>query len=417
MQSCRLLGAGPQLSTFCVLQKLSGTMFILCMVIMGASAFTVQPEEHTVAARNCQFRGKHFKKYYWVEGEPVVLRCPQARSWLQTSASSHFNTTWHKNDSGRMVPGEEEKRLWVQDGALWILPALQRDSGTYVCTVRNASYCDEMSIELSVLENTEASLPFTSYLQIVTLSTLGLLSCPELSDFTRNKTGLNIQWYKDSALLDQDNRKFLSLRGTTRLFIYNVSVEDAGYYSCGLPFSHNGTQYSITRNIKVRVNQKEEEPIPVIVSPHQTILASLGSRLTIPCKVFLGVGIKSTSIVWWTANDTIIDSAYPGGRVTEGLEKEYSENNENYIEVPLVFDPVIKEDLKTDFKCIVTNRMSLQTLRTTVKEASTFSWGIALAPLSLVFLVLGGIYMHRWCKHRPEKGYSLTTIKTDHEDF
>lgn len=48
--------------------------------------------------------------------------------------------------------------------------------------------------------------------------------------------------------------------------------------------------------------------------------------------------------------------------------REYSENNENYIEVPLVFDPVIREDLNTDFKCLVRNTLSFQTLRTTVKE-------------------------------------------------
>ncbi|XP_007957679.1 interleukin-1 receptor type 2 [Orycteropus afer afer] len=389
-------------------------MFILCMVIVGASAFIIQPEEQTVAVRNCQFRGKHFKKYFRVEEEPVVLRCPHEESWLWTSP--HTNIMWHKNDSGRIIPGEDT-RMWVQDRALWILPALQRDSGTYVCTIRNASYCDEMSIELRVFENIKASLPFISYLQILTLSTSGLLVCPELSKFTRNKTDLNIQWYKDSTPLDQDNEKFLSLRGTTRLFIHNVSVEDAGYYSCGMTFSHNGTQYNVTRNINVRVNKKEEEPIPVIVSHHQTILASLGSKLTIPCKVFLGVGKKSTSIVWWTANDTNIDSAYPSGRVTEGPDKEYSENNENYIEVPLVFDPVAREDLNTDFKCSVTNKKIFRTLRTRVKEASTFSWEIALAPLSLVFLVFGGICMHRWCKHRTEKAYGLTMIKTDHEDF
>lgn len=48
--------------------------------------------------------------------------------------------------------------------------------------------------------------------------------------------------------------------------------------------------------------------------------------------------------------------------------REYSENNENYIEVPLIFERVIREDLHTDFKCVVINTMSFQTLRTTVKE-------------------------------------------------
>ncbi|XP_058540519.1 interleukin-1 receptor type 2 isoform X1 [Neofelis nebulosa] len=407
----RLGGAEPEITSR-VLQKLLETMFVLYVLIICVYSFTVQPEEHTVAAGNCRFLGKHFKTYFKVEGEPVVLKCPQVQYWLWESVSPHVNVTWHKNDSARTIPGEEETRMWVQDGALWILPALQEDSGTYLCTVRNTSYCDEMSTELRVFEKTEASLPFISYPQILTLSTSGSLVCPELSEFIRNKMDMKIQWYKDSVLLDQDNEKFLSVRGTSRLLIHNVSVEDAGYYSCAMTFAHEGMQYNVTRNIELRVNKKEEETIPVIISPHQTILASLGSRLTIPCKVFLGAGTHSTTMLWWMANTTSIESAYQGGRVTEGQRQEYSENNENYIEVPLIFDPVIREDLNTDFKCVVRNTLSTQMLRTTVKEAATFSWGIALAPLSLVFLVLVGIWMHRRYKHRTGKTYGLTTLKT-----
>ena len=47
-------------------------------------------------------------------------------------------------------------------------------------------------------------------------------------------------------------------------------------------------------------------------------LAVTGSRLTIPCKVFLGAGIHTTTLLWWMANDTFIEDAYHGGRVTEG---------------------------------------------------------------------------------------------------
>ncbi|KAK2505327.1 hypothetical protein MC885_011787, partial [Smutsia gigantea] len=414
MQSCRLQGTGSEISTSCVLQKVLGTMFILYVLMMGVSALAIQPEERT---GNCQFRGKHFKTDFRVEGEPVVLRCPQMRSWFLASASPDVNLTWRRNDSAGLVPEEEERRVWVQDGALWILPAFCKDSGTYICTARNASYCDEMSVELRVFEKTEASLPFISYPQILTLSTSGTLVCPELSEFTHNKTDMKIQWYKESVLLDQENEKFLSVKGTARLLIYNVSVGDAGYYSCVMTFVHNGAQYSITRNIRLQVNKKEEETIPVIISPHQTILASLGSRLTIPCKVFLGAGTQSTTMLWWTANNTNIDNAYHGGRVSKGPRQEYSENNENYIEVPLIFDPVIREDLNTDFKCVVRNTLSFQTLRTTVKEAATFSWGIALAPLWLVFLVLGGIWMHRRWKRRVGKAYGLTALKTGEQGF
>lgn len=385
---------------------------LILSLLMGVSAFATQPEEHTAAAGSCRYRGQHFKTSFKVEGEPVVLRCPQVRYWLGASASPHVNMTWHKNGSARAIPAKEGARLWVQDGALWIVPAVRGDSGTYICTVRNASYCDEMSMDLRVLEDTEASLSVISYPQILTFSTSGSLVCPELSEFAPNKTDMKIQWYKDSVLLDQDNEKFLSVRGTTHLLIQNVSVEDAGYYRCVLTFARGGLRYNITRNIKLRVNRREEETIPVIISPHQTILASLGSRLTIPCKVFLGAGTHSTTLLWWMANDTNIDSAYRDGRVTEGLRLDYSENNENYIEVPLIFDPVVREDLTTDFKCVVRNTLSFQMLHTTVKEAATFSWGIALAPLSLVFLVFGGIWLHRRNKHRPGKACGLTALET-----
>ncbi|XP_026264408.1 interleukin-1 receptor type 2 isoform X2 [Urocitellus parryii] len=291
-------------------------MFILYVWIMGLSAFTVQPEEHTVAAGDCQFRGKHYKTEFRVEGEPVVLRCPQVWSRFGASISPQALLTWRKNNSAQMIP--EGPRMWAEDGALWVLPALREDSGTYVCTVRNASHCDEMSIELRVFENTEASLPFISYSQILTLSASGLLACPDLREFTRNRTDVKTRWYKGSVPLDENNEKFISVEGTTRLLIHDVSVEDAGYYKCAITFAHEGRRYNVTRNVKLRVNKRKEETIPVIISPLQTISTSLGSSLTIPCKVFLGAGTPDTTLLWWTANSTQIESAYPGGRVTEG---------------------------------------------------------------------------------------------------
>ncbi|KAH0504016.1 Interleukin-1 receptor type 2 [Microtus ochrogaster] len=312
-------------------------------------------------------------------------------SYSDASTSSYPFLTWRKMNSSQLIPGDEP-RLLVKDASLWVLPAVQPDSGTYICTFRNASHCEEMSIELKVFKDTEASLPFVSYSQISTVSTTGLLVCPDLKEFI-GKTGGNVQWYKGSVLLDRDSKKFLRVRDPTRLLISNTSLEDACFYRCVATFLHKGTKYNITRNIKLRVE---------------------GSRLIVPCKVFLGTDTSSNTIVWWMANSTFISVAYPRGRVTEGLLHQYSENNENYVEVSLIFDPVTREDLNTDFKCVAKNPRSLQSLHTTVKEvSSTFSWGIALAPLSLVFLVVAGIWMHRRCKQRA----GLTKLRTDNQDF
>lgn len=70
---------------------------------------------------------------------------------------------------------------------------------------------------------------------------------------------------KDSVHLDQDSERFLSVRGTTRLLIRDVSVEDAGRYSCVMAFVHGGTWYNVTRNIQLRVNSKcwpSRHPLP-----------------------------------------------------------------------------------------------------------------------------------------------------------
>ncbi|XP_023620035.1 interleukin-1 receptor type 2 isoform X2 [Myotis lucifugus] len=363
-------------------------MLTLYLLMMGVSAFTIQPEERTVAAGSCQDRGKHFKTSLKVEGEPVVLRCPQARYWLGATASPRGTVTWRKSGSAVPAPGEDG-RVWVQDGDLWILPAQRGDSGTYLCTVRNASYCDQMALDLRVLENTDASLPAVSYPQVLTVAASGSLVCPELSEFAKNKTDLKIQWYK--ARPHWESRPLARRR-------------------------LDPLDEALTDLLSASLAGKEVETVPVMLSPHQTISASLGSRLTVPCKVFLGGGAHSTTLLWWMANATSIDAAYQAGRVREGPRLEYSENDANYIEVPLIFDPVIREDLTTDFKCVVHNTLSFQMLHTTVKEAATFSWGIALAPLSLVFLVLGGIWMRRRHRHRTGKAYGLTTLKTGHQD-
>ncbi|XP_042551342.1 interleukin-1 receptor type 2 isoform X3 [Dipodomys spectabilis] len=402
MQSCRRQGPGPQISTSSIFQKLLETMFILYILIVCVSALTTQPEEQAVASTLCQFHGKHYKAEYRLEGEPVVLKCPLVQSQLEANASSHILLTWRKNNSAQLVP-RKEPRMWVGDGALWLLPALREDSDTYICTVRNASQCGEMSTELRVFMNTKASLKLVSYVQVVTLSTSGMLVCPDLRDFLPHRTDAKVRWYKDSVLLDENNSKFVGVG--KRLVISNASMEDMGYFTCVLTFSLRGREYNVSRNIELLVKKRREETIPVIVSPLETVTASLGSKLTIPCKVFLGPDEDPPfAYVQWMANNSEVPNTYPGGRLMQGDVREYSENNESYIEVPLLFNPVTREDLHTDFTCKVNGKQSHQVLRTTVKEASpTFSWKIALAPLSLVILVLGGMWMHRWWKDRAEK--------------
>ncbi|XP_074155851.1 interleukin-1 receptor type 2 isoform X1 [Sminthopsis crassicaudata] len=412
MQNHRFLGTGPKISVF-FLQKLLGFFFFFCVLSENVSANSIQPMKST---ENCPYLGKNFKKFR-IEGEPIILDTPFPKFHNKIFFSLHYNLSWHKNDSDKTLLGTSKSgRIWMDNDALWILPASVEDTGTYICTLRNTSYCATMSVELKVFKKTEAPLQYISYRQVLVTSGPGYLVCPEIKKFIQDTNKTEIKWYKDSVLLDQSNKKFSILKGSIYCLINNVSLDNSGYYTCELPFVYKGVKYNITRHIKVHIMKKKEETIPVIITPNKTVLTSLGSKLIIPCKAFFGLGSRSTTLLWWTANNTFVDNVYKKGRVKEGQRLEYSENNKSYIEVPLIFNSVEKKDLNTEFICTARNRLGTQSLKARVKEEITFSWGIAVAPLSLIFLMFIGIWIHRRWKQRPGKVYTTRKSKITGHD-
>ncbi|NXA46810.1 IL1R2 protein, partial [Nothocercus julius] len=315
-----------------------------------------------------------FKHYYELHGEPVVLKCPSLRYKHLGFSALTFNITWYKNDSKNPISGrEEDARIWAKGDALWFLPAMLEDSGVYICTRRNASYCAEVSIHLTVVEKTAARE--IAYLQVLFTFTAGNVVCPDLWDFTQNKTDLEIKWYKDAQPLEASNEKFVSLEGSSSLIIISVLPTDSGYYTCKMPFQYEGVMYEITRTIQ---------------------LQTVGSRMTLPCKVFVGLSSHVYTEVEWLANDTFVDVASEQSSVAVGERQETTENGENFIEVPLIFNSVKEVDFYTDFKCLARNIYGYQVLPTRVKqEAVGLSWYIAMIPVALACVIVGAIYLHK----------------------
>lgn len=98
--------------------------------------------------------------------------------------------------------------VWSQS---WLLLRREREPGgnqgchlsspkhswglTFPCSVcRNSSYCAEVSIYLTVVEKTAARE--IAYPQILFTFTSGKIVCPDLWDFTPNRTSLELKWYK-----------------------------------------------------------------------------------------------------------------------------------------------------------------------------------------------------------------------------
>ncbi|NWT99553.1 IL1R2 protein, partial [Urocynchramus pylzowi] len=336
-----------------------------------------------------------FKHYYELHGEPVVLKCPSPRYKHLDFSALTPNITWYKNGSNTMISGrDEESRIWAKENALWFLPVMLEDSGVYICTRRDSSYCAEVSIHLTVVEKTAAQ--DIAYPQVLFTFTSGKIVCPDLWDFTPNRTSLELKWYKDAQPLREDNERFIILNGSASLIMTSVLPTDAGYYTCKMSFPFEGVAYEITRTIQLETVVGGSKAIWILTSVLKVVVLGMCSKMTLPCKVFVGLSSHFQTDVEWLANDTSVDVVYKQSRVTEGERQEIVENGENFIEVPLIFDSVEEVDFYTDFTCLAQNRYGYQELPTRVKqEAVGLSWYIAMIPVALACLIVGGICMHK----------------------
>uniref|UniRef100_A0A8C3ME82 Uncharacterized protein n=1 Tax=Geospiza parvula TaxID=87175 RepID=A0A8C3ME82_GEOPR len=370
--------------------------------ILGASAFRLQQVKNTG-----KYHTVFFKHYYELHGEPVVLKCPSPRYKHLDFSALTPNITWYKNGSNTMISGrDEDSRIWAKGNALWFLPVMLEDSGVYICTRRNSSYCAEVSIHLTVVEKTAAQE--IAYPQVLFTFTAGKIVCPDLWDFTPNRTSLELKWYKDAQPLEVDNERFIILNGSASLIMTSVLPTDAGYYTCQMSFPFEGVAYEITRTIQLETVGKYKKRItPIIVYPAQkTTSATLGSKMTLPCKVFVGLSSHFQTDVEWLANDSSVDVVYKQSRVTEGERQEIVENGENFIEVPLIFDSVEEVDFYTDFTCLAQNRYGYQELPTRVKQEA--SVGISYC-LGKIWLPLSPVVFDTACsQNAPSVGHLLT---------
>ncbi|NXL11374.1 IL1R2 protein, partial [Mesembrinibis cayennensis] len=334
-----------------------------------------------------------FTHYYELHGEPVVLKCPSPRYKHLDFSALTPNITWYKNGSNPMISGRgEDRRIWAKGDALWFLPAMLEDSGVYICTRRNSSYCAAVSIHLTVVEKTAAQE--IAYRQVLFTFTSGKIVCPDLWDFTPNRTSLELKWYKDARPLEDDSEKFVILKGSTALIMTPVLPTDAGYYTCKMSFPYEGVVYEITRTIQLET--VERVVLHMYPNGFLIFLLPTGSKMTLPCKVFVGLSSHVHTDVEWLANDTTVDVVYKRSRITEGERQEIVENGENFIEVPLIFDSVEEVDFYTDFTCLAQNRYGYQALPTRVKqEAVGLSWYVAMIPVALASMIVVGIYIHK----------------------
>ncbi|KAK3577298.1 hypothetical protein CHS0354_008391 [Potamilus streckersoni] len=205
------------------------------------------------------------------------------------------------------------------------------DTGTYVCTVRNAAGSNELTIRLTVNAVPVVAVspkPVTGYVgQNVTINCL-ITQVISIS-------GITIAWYRNSIAISKGSTYNWSDTATPNLQISNLdATQHSGTYRCTAT-SSIGTGYDETT---LTVIDK-----PTLSAPTSTITGNEGSNFTLPATV---TGSLITSVMW-SFNGTSLTN--------DGVNGRFSWTNQNSAgPVDLLIRNLALSDTGT-FVCTVRN--------------------------------------------------------------
>ncbi|KAE8625471.1 hypothetical protein XENTR_v10006281 [Xenopus tropicalis] len=153
----------------------------------------------------------------------------------------------------------------------------------------------------------------------------------------------------------QPEDKYLALADS--LSIKNSVKEDEGLYTCAVQFHYNGTEYSLTRTIELKIAVLATSSSPMMLNPSNSIQkVELGSPISLKCEAINGVDV----IMIWMYNNSFVDEFYGSDtRVIIGETfSSKTEDGELMWMRYLNFTEIKEEDYNRKFYCQIANSMS-----------------------------------------------------------
>ncbi|KFO30563.1 Interleukin-1 receptor-like 2 [Fukomys damarensis] len=282
------------------------------------------------------------------------------------------NVTWYKVPSNIALSRNIRWRIHQEHTWILILPLSLEDSGIYQCVIKNTKSCYTIHVNLTVIKNysctsSRSSLPslLNEYSQILNFGNSGSLRCHV--HFPDSCLLDSIKWYKDCKEITRDPQKFVSL--DMKLFVYNVSAEDGGKYTCTAILKHQGhpgIQYMVLNSIAV----------------------SISSMLIVNCNITDTK--ENTNLRCWKVNDTVVDSYYNDSkRIQEGIETNVSFPEHIFYTVNITFLEVKMEDYGLPFTCHAGVSAAYIMLRLPAPDFQEYLIGGFVALAVVVISVLG----------------------------
>ncbi|XP_034741341.1 interleukin-1 receptor type 2 isoform X2 [Etheostoma cragini] len=375
-----------------------------------------------------------------LEGEAIILSFSMFESVLKVRKIAPPTATFliTKDNGTEGLAFQGDGRVQQRNKQLWILPAQASDSGKYICTYRNETYCVTGSITLQVYKSSSVDMEKMIHPYQAMVGESLNLSCPSLDDF--NNTDRLVEWHKDS--LPQLGRAGSFLQNRGRLIIPAVKRSHAGVYTCKLSVLISGQQYKVSRTIKLDVEGLDpvipttttsrvpdlsmmpnpglisssstiNTPViqpPVIVSPlNGTIFESVhGSGVELFCKVFTECQMTDSTLVTWLVNDQSVESSYIDRRALQGGKRVTRVSEGCQIELRLVIVAITEQDVKTELKCVTQNQGGRQEVVTQLQlEDSTFTWLVVATVAVSCFLTVVSAFLYVLFKPKKKMDYFL----------
>uniref|UniRef100_UPI0037E8EFE3 interleukin-1 receptor type 2 n=1 Tax=Semicossyphus pulcher TaxID=241346 RepID=UPI0037E8EFE3 len=373
---------------------------------------------------------------YRMEGDAIIFSFPMFMRVLHVRKIANETAKYSltKDNGTEGVAYHGEGRIQQHDKQLWFLPAQASDSGEYICTYRNETYCVTGSITLKVYQSSSVDMEKLCYSISHTVGENVKFSCPDLSDF--NKTDRLIEWRKNSSLNTVQKGRAGSFSGDSgELLIPAVKRSNAGLYTCQIRVLINNQQYKVSRAVKLNVQDPNpvittavpdpsmtsdpgligsssntvHTPViqpPVIVSPpNGTIYEGLhGLGLELFCKVLADCQMANSTLVTWWVNGQSVESSYLDGRALQGGRRVTRVSEGCQIELGLAFVEITEEDSKTELKCVTQNRGGRQEVVVQLQlEDSTFTWLVVAAVAVSCFLTVVSVFLYVLFKPKRKK--------------
>ncbi|XP_028837353.1 interleukin-1 receptor type 2-like isoform X2 [Denticeps clupeoides] len=280
-----------------------------------------------------------------VRGHVAHLECRLE----DTQDGGNVTALWTRSvDRSQVV---STSRIKAHGATLWFLPSAVSDSGTYSCNASSGSGVpSETKVLLSV---TDRTCPHPS--EVWTIQAGSTLGLPCRLDHVLETDGdSQVSWFKDCKPIDHSR-------------IVNVTISDAGNYSCVVEFTHEGEEFTASWTISLNI----QNDVPV----------------QIECTVLPGGDPENE--IYWIVNQSFI-AKYP--ELHQNLSIERREDGQLYAVSTLTITAARPEFFQVPFACVAFNPAGRDVGHLQLIPVHSRHFYTCMVSLGLFMLVIVALY-------------------------